>query len=63
MKKEISTKASLSKCRLVASGGNKVYEQFLGSISKQIWTELQVMWQGKSSLMDVIRAERKNNSS
>ena len=44
-------------------GGNKVYEQFLGSISKQIWTELQVVWQGKSSLMDVIRAERKNNSS
>ena len=40
-------------------GGNKVYEQFLGSTSKQIWAELQIMWQGKSSLMDVVRAERK----
>jgi hypothetical protein len=43
-------------------GGNEVYEQFLGPISKQIWGELQVMWTGKSNLMDVIRAERKNNS-
>ena len=41
-------------------GGNKVYEQFFGPISKQIWRELQAMWSGKSSLMDVIRAERKN---
>jgi hypothetical protein len=40
-------------------GGNKVYEQFLGPISKQIWSELQRMWAGKSSLMDVIRAEQK----
>lgn len=40
-------------------GGNKVYEQFLGPISKQIWAELQEMWRGKSSLMDVIRAERR----
>ena len=40
-------------------GGNKVYEQFFGPISKQIWSELQRMWAGKSSLMDVIRAEQK----
>jgi hypothetical protein len=40
-------------------GGNKVYEQFLGPIAKQIWSELQRMWAGKSSLMDVIRAEQK----
>jgi hypothetical protein len=39
-------------------GGCKVYEQFFG-VSKQIWSELQRMWAGKSSLMDVIRAEQK----
>jgi hypothetical protein len=40
-------------------GGNKSYEQFFGPMSKQIWSELQAMWAGKSSLMDVIRAEQK----
>jgi hypothetical protein len=40
--------------------GNKAYEQFFGPLSKQVWSELQAMWAGKSSLMDVIRAERKN---
>jgi hypothetical protein len=44
-------------------GGNAVYEQFCGPLSKQIWRELQAMWAGKSSLMDVLRAERKNSSS
>jgi len=41
-------------------GGNKVYEQFFGPISRRIWSELQTMWAGKSSLMDVIRAEQRN---
>ena len=40
--------------------GNKVYEQFFGPVSELIWTELQRMWAGKSSLMDVIRAEQKS---
>jgi hypothetical protein len=40
--------------------GGRVYEQFLGPMSKQVWSELQRIWAGKSSLMDVIRAERKN---
>jgi hypothetical protein len=39
--------------------GSKVYEQFLGPMSKQIWIELRSTRAGKSSLMDVIRAERK----
>jgi hypothetical protein len=39
--------------------GNKAYEQFFGPMSKQVWSELQTMWAGKSSLMDVIRAEQK----
>jgi hypothetical protein len=28
-------------------------------MSKQVWSEHQEMWTGKSSLMDVIRAEQK----
>jgi hypothetical protein len=39
--------------------GNKAYEQFFGPMSKQVWSELQTMWAGKSSLMDVIRTEQK----
>ncbi|PYU84298.1 MAG: hypothetical protein DMG50_05170 [Acidobacteria bacterium] len=40
--------------------GNKVYEQFFGPMSRKVWSELQKMWAGKSSLMDVIRVEQKN---
>jgi hypothetical protein len=36
------------------------YEQFVGPMSRKVWNELQKMWAGKSSLMDVIRAEQKN---
>jgi hypothetical protein len=42
--------------------GNKVYEQFFGPTSKRVWSEIQMMWAGKSSLMDVIRAEQKGNN-
>jgi hypothetical protein len=42
--------------------GNKACEQFFGPISKKLWSELKKMWAGKSSLMDVIRAERKTNN-
>jgi hypothetical protein len=42
--------------------GNKVYEQFFGPMSTKVWSELQAMWAGKSSLMDVIRAEQKTNN-
>jgi hypothetical protein len=38
--------------------GNKAFEEFLGERSMQIWRELQRIWAGKSSLADVIRAER-----
>jgi hypothetical protein len=40
-------------------GGSEVYERFFGPISREIWRELQRMWAGKSSLMDVIREEQK----
>ena len=38
--------------------GNTVFEPFFGPISKQVWKEIRDNWKGKSSLMDVIRAER-----
>jgi hypothetical protein len=43
------------------SYGNTVFEQFFGPMSKQVWNEIKRQWRGKSSLMDVIRAE-KNSS-
>jgi hypothetical protein len=39
--------------------GNKVFEQFLPATSMKIWRELQHLWADKSSLADVMRAERK----
>jgi len=38
--------------------GYRVYEKFLGRISKRIWKEIQRAWEGKSSLAEVVRAER-----
>ena len=43
--------------------GDKVYGKFFGPISEQIWSELQIMWAGKSNLMDVIRADQKTKDS
>jgi hypothetical protein len=42
------------------SYGNKVFEEFLGPMSKQAWSQIDRMWAGKSSLMDVLRVERKS---
>jgi hypothetical protein len=41
--------------------GNKVFEEFLGPMSKQCWKEIRRQWAGKSSLMDVIRSERRKS--
>ena len=38
--------------------GSAVFEPFFGPMSREVWEEIRQMWQGKSSLMDVIRAER-----
>jgi hypothetical protein len=38
--------------------GYQEYEPFLGPISARIWREIQKAWEGRSSLADVIRAER-----
>ena len=43
------------------SYGNQAFEQFLGPASQQIWKEIRRMWVGKSSLADVIRAERERS--
>jgi hypothetical protein len=43
------------------SYGNTVFEQFLGPMSRQVWNDIKRQWRGKSSLMEVIRAE-KNSS-
>lgn len=40
--------------------GNTVFEDFLGPMSKQAWSQIQRQWAGKSSLIDVLRAEQKN---
>ncbi len=38
--------------------GNTVFEPFFGPMSKRVWKEIRRNWKGKSSLMDIIRAER-----
>jgi hypothetical protein len=46
----------------VASGrpfGSSAFVAFLGPKSRDEWNDLERVWAGKSSLMDVIRAERK----
>jgi hypothetical protein len=38
--------------------GPTVFVQWLGPKSKEEWFEIEEMWRGKTSLMDVVRAER-----
>jgi predicted transcriptional regulator len=39
------------------SCGEDVFIQWLGPTSRRAWAEIEKMWEGKSSLADVIRAE------
>ena len=39
------------------SCGEEVFIQWLGPTSRRAWAEIEKMWEGKSSLADVIRAE------
>jgi hypothetical protein len=41
-------------------GGYAEYGQFLGPVSTGVWRRIEKVWAGKSSLMDVIRAERQD---
>jgi len=38
--------------------GNGAFEQFMTPATMRIWREIKRQWAGKSSLMDVVRAER-----
>ena len=38
--------------------GSKAFLPMLGSQSKRVWSEIEAMWIGKSSLMEVIESER-----
>ena len=40
--------------------GYTVFEKWLGPLSTQAWREIEGIWVGKSSLMDVIRSEKGN---
>jgi hypothetical protein len=39
------------------SCGSDVFIQWLGPLSRSAWAQIEKMWEGKHSLMDVIRAE------
>ena len=41
------------------SFGYGVFEQWLGPKSQMAWRQLEKLWEGKSSLMEVIREERR----
>jgi hypothetical protein len=43
------------------SCGEDVFIQWLGPTSRRAWSEIERMWEGKESLSDVIRAERRGN--
>ena len=38
--------------------GNSVFEPFMGPMSKRVWKEIERIWEGKSNLIDVLKAER-----
>jgi hypothetical protein len=40
------------------SCGGDVFVQWLGPTSRVAWAQIEKMWEGKRSLMDVIRAEK-----
>lgn len=37
--------------------GYRVFEDYLGSESKKAWYQLEILWEGKNSLIDIIRFE------
>jgi hypothetical protein len=39
--------------------GQTAFEKFLDTNSRDVWNDLHIIWRGKSSLTDVIRAENK----
>jgi hypothetical protein len=43
------------------SFGNGVFVQWLGPKSREAWKQLERLWNGKSSLMEVIREEKRRS--
>lgn len=59
--KEIITVGLIEDVQNIASHqpfGSDAFVQFLGPLSKQAWSEIARQWEGKSSLMDVVRSEK-----
>jgi hypothetical protein len=59
--KGIITVGLLEDIQTIASNrsfGYSVFEKWLGVESKKAWLYLEEIWEGKSSLMDVIRSEQ-----
>ena len=63
--KEIAILGFLETLQTVASNspyGYKPFERWLGPLSLIEWHNIEKLWQGKTSLMDVIRYEKKQKS-
>ncbi|MGI8855887.1 MAG: DUF7674 family protein [Thermomicrobiales bacterium] len=43
------------------SGGYDIFLPWLGPETRRAWVEIERMWEGKHSLMDVLRAERQQD--
>jgi len=59
--KEVVALGILETLQTLASNrkfGYKVFEKWLGSVSKTYWKKMEIIWRDKSSLADVIRSER-----
>jgi hypothetical protein len=59
--KEIITVGFIEDVQNIASHqpfGSDAFVQFLGPFSRQAWAEIARQWEGKSSLMDVVRSEK-----
>lgn len=40
--------------------GYQVFERWLGPLSHHAWREVEIIWEGKSGLADVLRAEKRD---
>ena len=60
--KEILTVGLIEDIQNIAShtpDGYHPFEKWLGPFSKKAWAQIEMLWEGKSSLMDVVREENK----
>ena len=43
--------------------GYQAFERWLGPLSRQAWSDVERMWSGKESLMDILRSEQRSERS